>query len=108
MSKYLVLYRAPSSAKERMAAMTPAQQKAGMDAWMAWSKKAGSGIVDLGAPVGASVALGAKASPPDVGGFSILQADSLDAARKLCDGHPHLETPGGTIEILEHVSMNGM
>ena len=108
MSKFLVLYRAPSSARERMASMTPAEQKAGMDAWMGWAKKAGSGLVELGAPVGAGVSLGQKAASADVGGFSILQADSLEAAKKLCDGHPHLQTPGGTIDILEHVSMNGM
>src|SRR5436305_9658 len=47
MKKFLVLYKAPTSAFEQMQKSTPEQQKAGMDAWMAWSKKAASSIVDM-------------------------------------------------------------
>ena len=43
------------------------------------------------------------AAPGFVGGFSIVQADSADAAKKIFDGHPHFEHPGNTIELLEHL-----
>jgi hypothetical protein len=38
MKKFLVLYRAPISAREQMAKATPEQAKAGMDAWMGCAK----------------------------------------------------------------------
>lgn len=41
MEKYLVLYRSQMTAGEQMAAGTPEQRQAGMDAWMAWGASAG-------------------------------------------------------------------
>jgi hypothetical protein len=41
-------------------------------------------------------------------GYSILQAESLDGAAKMVEDHPHLETPGGTIDVLEFLAMPGM
>ena len=52
MNKYVVLYRASTSAADQMANATPEQMQAGMDAWMSWSQRAGSAIVDLGTPLG--------------------------------------------------------
>src|SRR5215469_4044535 len=44
MTKFLVLYHSTTSVQEQMASATPEQMKAGMDAWMAWDKKAGSAV----------------------------------------------------------------
>ena len=44
MKKFLVLYKAPTSSFEQMKKASPEQQKAGMDGWMAWSKKAAGAI----------------------------------------------------------------
>ncbi len=69
MKKSLVLYRAPAASFEQMKASTPEQQKAGMDAWMGWSKRAASAIVDMGAPLGKSVSVtknGASPVPNDL------------------------------------------
>ena len=52
MKKFLVLYKAKTSGFEQMKNATPEQQKAGMDMWMKWGKKAASSIVDMGAPLG--------------------------------------------------------
>lgn len=108
MKKFLVLYRSSVSAKEQMAKATPAQAKAGMDAWAAWGQKAAAAIVDMGAPVGDSALLKGTPGPGFVGGYSIVQAASLDAAKRLFDGHPHFEAPGGSIEIFEMLAMPGM
>lgn len=109
MKKFLVLYRAPASAREQMANATPEQAKAGMDAWSAWSRRAGSAIVDLGAPLGIAAQLGGNTAAGDpIGGYSILQAASLDEARKALDGHPHLTMPGSSIEVLEYLQLPGM
>jgi hypothetical protein len=105
MSKFLVLYRATSTAAEQMASGTPEQARAGMEAWMAWAQRAGEAVVDLGAPL-AVVEAGGDAGDP-VGGYSILQADDAEALVKVLDGHPHAAM-GGTIEILEFLSMPGM
>jgi hypothetical protein len=109
MKKYLVLYRAPVSAREQMAKGTPEQQKAGMEAWMAWAKRAGSAIVEMGSPLGDTATLGGAAGAGHIGGFSILQADSLSGAKKVLDGHPHLSgMPGASIEVLEYLPIPGM
>jgi hypothetical protein len=111
MKKFLVLYKAPTSAFEQMAKSTPEQQKAGMDAWMAWSKKAASSIVDMGGPLGKSLRVtkgGASPSTNDLGGFSILQAESKEALAESLKGHPHFMTPDGSIEVVELMPMPGM
>jgi hypothetical protein len=111
MKKFLVLYRSSVSAADQMANATPEQAKAGMDAWMSWANRAGSAIVDLGSPVGASVAVGSGGggrADGHVGGFSILQAESLEAVKSLLVGHPHLMMPGGSIEVHEFLQLPGM
>ena len=108
MKKFVVLYQGSIPAEEFMAKATPEQAKAGMDAWMAWANKAGSAIVDLGAPLGrgASVAPNAVGrGTTKVGGYSILQAASIDAVNKLLEGHPHFMAPGASIEVLECLPM---
>jgi hypothetical protein len=105
MAKFLVLYRSATTAAEQMAGGSPEQAQAGMEAWMAWSQRAGGAVVDLGAPLSV-VEAGGDAGDP-IGGYSILQADNADALRKVLDGHPHAAM-GGTIEILEFLSMPGM
>jgi hypothetical protein len=107
MRKYLVLYRAPISSQEQMAKASPDQKKAAMDAWMAWSARCGSAIIDMGAPLGETAYLRGSPGTGHIGGYSFLQAESLDAARKLMEGHPHLEMPGASIEILETIPMRG-
>jgi hypothetical protein len=111
MTKFLVLYKAPASAFEQMQKATPEQQKAGMEAWMAWSKKAAGSIVDMGAPLGKSLHVtkgGASPSANDLGGFSILQAESKEALAEALTGHPHFMTPDGSIEVIELIPMPGM
>jgi hypothetical protein len=105
MTKFLVLYRATSTAAEQMAAGTPEQAQAGMEAWMAWAQRAGDAVVDLGSPL-AVVEAGGDAGDP-IGGYSVLQAEDAEALVKVLDGHPHAAM-GGTIEILEFLPMPGM
>lgn len=111
MKKFLVLYHAPASSFEQMKSATPEQQKAGMDAWMSWGQKAASAIVDMGAPLGKSLKVTkADASPTsnDLGGYSILQAESKEALAKTLEGHPHFMMPDGSIEIVEVMPLPGM
>jgi hypothetical protein len=68
-----------------------------MDAWMAWSKKAASSIVDMGAPLGKSVRVTKETTSPgtnELGGFSILQGESKEALAATLNDHPHFMMPG--------------
>jgi hypothetical protein len=105
MKKFLVLYRSTVSAKDQMAKSTPEQAKAGMDAWMSWAQRSATALVDLGAPVGEATVLKGTAGQGYIGGYSIVQAESIDAAKKIFDAHPHFEAPGGAIELLELLPM---
>ncbi len=112
MKKFLVLYRAPTSSFEQMRKATPEQHKAGMDAWMSWGKKAQSSIVDMGAPLGKSLKVsedaGSSPTTNDLGGYSILQAESNEALAETLKGHPHFMTPEGIIEVVEIMPIPGM
>lgn len=109
MKKFLVLYRAPVSAIQQMTQATPEQAKAGMDAWMGWTEKVGAAIVDMGAPLGNPAYVGpAQLGSRHVGGYGIVQAESMDAAKRLFDDHPHLRMSGASIEVMECLSMPGM
>lgn len=84
-----------------------AEQAAVMDAWMAWFGGLGAAVVDPGNPFGpvAKQIAGdgsvsdAPAGPPATG-YSILSADSLDAAVGMAQGCPHLQS-GGQVAVYE-------
>ena len=72
MKKFLVLYKASAAAFAEVMKSTPEQQKAGMEQWMIWSKKAAGSIVDMGAPLGKSLLVTTKGAAPttnDLGAF---------------------------------------
>ena len=112
MTKFFVVYHASTDVLQQMQSSTPAEQKAGMDAWMAWAKECGSAVVDLGMPLANGKSIMPKAvkdSTKEVCGYSILQANSMDAVVKLLQKHPHFQTPGQcSIEVHEALVMPGM
>jgi hypothetical protein len=111
MKKFLVLYRAPASSFQLMQKSTPEQQKAGMEAWMTWSKSAAGSMVDMGGPLGKSVRVtkgGSAPSTNDLGGYSILQAESKEALAESLKGHPHFMMPDGSIDVVEVTPIPGM
>jgi hypothetical protein len=114
MKKFLVLYMADSAAFDNMMRNSnPEMQKKGMDAWMKWMGAHKASIVDGGAPLGKSTrvdAKGAKDTKNGIGGYSIVQAESHEAAAKLFGkDHPHLQMmPGAWVEIVEVMHIPGM
>jgi hypothetical protein len=107
-SKFLVLYRAPVSAREQMESSTPEQRQAGMELWQAWATKTGPAIVDLGAPLGDGASVGDGDAYTDIAGYSILDADSQQTIIGLLADHPHFHMPGGRIEVHEMLRPPGM
>jgi len=114
MKKFLVLYMAdPAAFETMMQNSTPEMQKKGMEAWMKWMGAHQASLVDGGAPLGKTKrvdAQGVKDAKNGIGGYSIVQADSNDAAAKLFGkDHPHLQMmPGAWVEVVEIMPVPGM
>jgi hypothetical protein len=90
----MVLYMASGPEFEKMMKnSTPEQQKKGMDAWMKWMNANKTSIVEGGAPLGKTKRVdsnGASNTKNEVGGYSVVQAESHDAATKIFGkDHPH-------------------
>jgi hypothetical protein len=103
MANYLLAYHGggmPATEEERAQVMA---------AWGEWFGALGAGLVDGGNPVGqartitgdGSVSDGGGANP--VSGYSVIKADSMDAAVALARGCPLLQS-GGSIEVCETFS----
>jgi len=76
--------------------------------WEAWLGGLGDALVNPGNPVGKSKTVSSGGVSDDGGsnplaGFSIVKADSLDAALEVAKGCPHLEH--GTVEVAEVTEM---
>src|SRR6516164_10982558 len=89
MKKFMVLYMASGADFEKMMKnSTPEQQKKGMDAWMKWMNANKTSIVDGGAPLGKTKRVdsnGSSNTKNEIGGYSVVQAESHDAATKIFD-----------------------
>ncbi len=109
MKKFLVLYKAPIEIFQKMMKATPEQQKSFMEAWNAWVKTAATSIVDMGAPVGKSLRVtpaGASPTVNDLGGYSVMQAESKEALAATLKEHPHFTMGDGAfIEISDMMDM---
>jgi YCII-related domain len=103
--KYFDLPASGPEFEKMMKNSTPEQRKKGMDAWMKWMNTNKASIVEGGAPLGKTKRVdsqGASNTKNEVGGYSVIQAESHDAATKIFGkDHPHLQMPGAWIEVME-------
>ena len=102
MAKYLLVYRGG------MMETDPKKAEEVMAQWGAWFAALGGATVDPGAPTqpGKSVSSGGVTSvgADPVTGYSVLQADSQEAAEALAKGCPIIAA-GGQVEVYELVPM---
>jgi hypothetical protein len=106
MADYLLLYSGGSMPE------TEQEQAAVMQAWNSWFETLGSALKDGGNPFtpGAARTVGADGSikeggiAPGASGYSIIQADSLDAAADLAKGCP-VTMGGASISVYETFSV---
>src|SRR6266850_2148351 len=100
MPMYLVTYHGGGG----MPASPEARQQM-LAAFGAWVAGVGDAMADPGAPLGASRAV-TSAGVGDAGegpeGYTVLRADSLDAAVRLVQSHPFVAR-GGTLRVSEAV-----
>lgn len=107
MSKFIYLYRGPATPMEDF---TPEQGAEQMAAWNTWQESTGGAVVDFGNPFAARTAIaddGSKRDAGDLNGYTIVEADSLDAAVALTEKHPFLSDGKGkfAIEVYELAPM---
>jgi hypothetical protein len=82
-----------------------------MTAWMAWMKGLGEAVVNPGLPLGASMTIepdgsvtpGGGANP--LAGFTIIEADTMEAALAPAKPCPHLSA-GGSMEVAPAMEMS--
>jgi len=68
-------------------------------------------IVDVGAGVGKTKLVnnqGTFDTKNDIMLYSLVEAESHEAAAKSFEGHPHLQIPQSSIEVMEIHSLQGM
>lgn len=88
---------------------SPEEGEKVMAQWQAWFAAMGDAVVDGGAPVGMSSTVSASGVTGDGGanpisGYSIIQADSIEAACEHAKGCPML-ADGGSVEVAERMEM---
>jgi hypothetical protein len=78
----------------------PALMEQAKAAFVNWVAGAGDAIIDPGAPVQmvAQVASEGSTEAVQVGGYSIIQADSVADARAVLSSHPYVAR-GGTLQV---------
>jgi hypothetical protein len=107
MANYILLYHGGKMPESE------AEQKAVLDDWTAWYNKLGAAVVDYGnpfTPMAKSVASDGKVSDGPAGsmasGYTIINADSLDAAAALAKSCPVLKG-GAQISVFEIFNVMG-
>ena len=110
MTKFVYIYHAPMTPADAMP--PPEQMEAIMGEWMAWGGKVGDGMIDFGTPLAGGVRVSpggaTSASTREVSGYSIIEAEDMEAALNLAKDHPHLNMPGGCeIEVHECLPVPG-
>jgi hypothetical protein len=75
-------------------------------AWEAWFKALGDNLVDLGNPVFERSVLGKYGADAPLGGYTLVEADDLDAALELARECPIL-ADGGGVEVGELTPVPG-
>ena len=100
MTNYVLVYSGGGSMPE-----TEAEQNAVMAAWGAWYGALGQAVVDGGNPFGPSTSVASDGSvsqgaPSALTGYTVISADSLDAATEHARSCPVL-TSGGRVDVYE-------
>ncbi len=105
MAKYMLIYKGEAT---DMADMTEEASQAVFAKWAAWMERIGPALSDVGTPFGPGSSIvddGSRGPSVALTGYSIVEADSIDAAIALTDGHPYLSDGSGNYAIQVHELM---
>jgi hypothetical protein len=109
MKNFVAIYLGSAAAKAKWEALDEQKRKererAGMTAWMNWVKEHEKSIVEGGAPLGKTKRINAKGisdTKNEITAYTVVRAESHEAAARLFLDHPHFMIfPGDSIEIME-------
>ena len=105
MKKYIVLYNGPASDMDDMPSEKADEV---MEAWKNWMGKVGDALLDVGQPMANGVAIvddGSDGQATILSGYSLLQANDIEEAKKLLADHPFLSEGRGNFKIEIHELM---
>jgi hypothetical protein len=116
-NNYLAVFVA-SKASAKMAAWSAlsqteqkAKEKAGIAAWKAWVEKHHASLVEMGGPLGKTKRVGSGGIADisnDLGAFTVVRAESHEAAARMFENHPHFTIfPGEAVEIMPVMPIPG-
>ena len=115
MKRYLVTYLAPASVIDDWKKTEPEKRKQAEEKmqgdWKKWMSDHAKMFVDKGAGVGKTkrvTAQGTSDTRNDIMLYAVVEADSHNAAAKTFEGHPHLQIPQSSIEVMEINPLSGM
>ena len=88
-----------------------AKEQEGMAAWKGWVEKHGAAIVSMGGPLGKTKKVsqsGITDTSNELAAFTVVRADSHEAAARLFEKHPHFAIfPGDAVEIMPVLPIPG-
>ncbi len=94
--------------RKMMATLSKEDGAKQMAEWNEWTKAHAADFSDPGNGVGKNwkvSSAGVVQESNDVGGYSIVQAESAEEAAKIVATGPHLKMPGSACDVMEIISM---
>lgn len=118
MKKFMAIYLGTkaSDVRKNWEALDPAskseKEKVGKTLWMNWAIKNQNSIIDHGTPLGKTLKVssdGISETKNAITAYTIVEAESQQAAAKIFLEHPHFTVfPGDSVEIIECLPMPTM
>src|SRR5690349_19500589 len=115
MKQFMAIYTGTEAGRARWMQLDEAERKrreaAGLAAWARWGQTHAAAIVDQGAPLGKTKRVSADGIADirnAMAAYTVVEAESHEAAAKLFEGHPHFTIfPGDGVEIMECLPIPG-
>lgn len=109
MNSYLAVFTGSPEAMATWQALPEEERKTreqrGIAAWHDWAEKHRASITEIGGPLSRTkrvTSAGIADVRNDMGAFTVVRADSQEAAARLFLDHPHFTIfPGGGVEVME-------
>lgn len=116
MKTYLAIYLGSAAAlaqwKSADEPLRKEREQAGFAEWMKWTSEHAKSILDHGSPLGKTKRIGVKGisdTKNEITAYTVVQAESHEAAAQLFVNHPHFMIfPGDSIELMEFLPLPTM
>jgi hypothetical protein len=116
MKTFLAVFLGSVAAMDAWKALPEAERKAkegaGVQAWHAWVQANQKSIVGMGGPLGKTKRVSRQGIADvrnEMGAFTVVQAETHEAAAALFENHPHFMLfPGDSVEVMEQLPIPGM